>query len=117
FPSIFRKENFANAVAAIKRDAFHNAGLTRTNLGPVAQAGDKGADIQTVDGNSFLGGRSWLNAGAGVIRDPVGGTHPIASEDLIDDVDLVQMFHPISAIIARHNQPERIAVEHWQVFA
>ena len=64
-----------------------------------------------------LGRLAGLGAGAVVVGDAIGGLHPEAVEDVVDDRDLVEVLDPIGAVIARHDEAQRKAVEERQILA
>src|SRR6266481_5076725 len=58
-----------------------------------------------------------LVASAWGVRNPIGRLHPEAVEHAVDDSDFVEVFQPVGAVIARHDEAKRKAVENRQLLA
>ncbi len=114
--AIDRNRDFADALAAVERYSLQRH-WARLQFRAIRHVGNERADGQAVDRDRCLGHGARLDASAGRVRNPIGDFHKDTVENVIDDSDFVQMFHPIGTVIAGHDQTKREAVKNRQILA
>ena len=113
--AIGRDRDLGNALAAVERDAAQHDFLAGLQLRTVLHAGDERARVEAVDRNGLGRSLAGRRARAVVGGNAVGRRHPETVEDLVEHLDVIDMLDPVRAVVTRHDQAQRVAVEHRQV--
>ena len=99
--AIGRKAHRVDAVPAVEGDTSNRNGPTHRKRRALGKVGDKRADILPGDGLCLSSRGTGFDTCARVIRDSVGGADEVAGVVLIQNGDLIQMFHPVRPVVAR----------------
>ena len=100
-----------DALAAIKGNAAHSRLLTSAQAASVLYRGDERTHVKAPDGPRCCGCGAGFDTGAVVVGYPVGWLHPETFKWLVHHVNFRQVLDPVSAVVARYDQLDRVAVE------
>src|SRR6266404_464146 len=107
FSAVGRDGDVLDAPASVECEALKGDLRTGLQLRAVRDASDERPYLEAVDRNGGFWSCSWLDAIAVVVGDAICGLHPKSVEGVVDDCDFVEVLHPIGAVIARHDEPQR----------
>src|SRR5215475_5050591 len=113
--SIYGDGNSLDARATVERNTFKRALCASLQRCPIRDISDEGPYLKAVDRNGGFRCCSGLHAVTVVVRDPVRGLHPKSVEDIVDHRDFAEVLNPIGAVVAWHNETQRIAVEDGKI--
>ena len=114
FPRIHRQVDARDRARPAHREAADVEGVVRHHFGRAVDAGEEGARGHAIDRDGGKVLRARLHARVGCRRNLVRLRHPVIVVVAGQHLDPVERLDPVGRVPARHDQTDRIAVEHRQ---